>query len=270
MNKSLRLSAGVLLVVVIGCAACVAAGVPAASYDSNGDSIYGWHWLRDVGLSHKASWTFEGIAEGAESVVLHITCLATDTVNGGRGFPAVFRIAYHFSEAEAVGDLSEPQEITLPNVSPPGDVVGYSCLGTTAITRTAPELSMSTLTVFVERIVPDGPHVAFREGSIVVYAGEPEVIVRRGYVVKMRQHWCTRSEGPLYLLQTEDVSSGLAGFYRLECGAAFPWQDDPILAAWANADVQVSGRLSVSEGALFPVLVVDAITAADMFQRCTP
>ncbi len=270
MSRNVCLSAAVLLGVLSACIVCAATGLEAVSFESNGDLIHGWYWLRDLNLSHRAWWTFEGIPEGAEDVVLEITCLATDRAGGGGGFPATFRIAYGFPGAGMMGGVFEVQEVTLPNVSPPEDSLGYTCRGTVAIPRTTPGLSVGTLTVFVERIAPHGPHVAFHQGSIVLYLGEPESVVLQGYVVKMRQHWCTRSEGPLYLLQIEDLSQGLAGFYRLEYGPRFPWQDDPLLEAWVHADVQVRGTLSFPDEALLPVLVVEAITRTDMYQRCTP
>lgn len=269
MSRVAWLFAAVLLGVVSACTVCAATELQAVSFESNGDLIHGWYWLRDLNLSHKAWWTFEAIPEGTDDLVLEITCLATDRAGGGRGFPATFRIAYGFTGAGMMGGVFEVQEVTLPNVSPPEDSLGYTCQGTVIIPRTTPGVAMGTLTVFVERIDPQGPHVAFHHGSIVLRLGEPESVVLQGYLFKVRQYWCTRSEGPLYLLQTEDVSSGLAGFYRLEYGSRFPWEADPLLESWVNADVQVRGTLSWHDGDLLPVLAVEAITAMDMHQRCT-
>jgi hypothetical protein len=271
MSRSVWWIAAALLVGVSAYAVCADTGWQAVSFESNGDLINDWYWLRDVDLSHKATWMFEGIAEGTEDVVLEITCLATDRASGGRGFPATFRIAYGFPGTAMMGGAFVVQEVTLPNVSPPEDVLGYTCQGTVSIPRTTPGLSTGALTVFVERMAPQGPHVAFQQGSIVLrVVGESESVVLQGYVVKMRQNWCTRSEGPLYLLQAADLSQGLAGIYRLEYGTVFPWQDDPLLEAWVNADVEVTGTLSLPDGALLPVLTVEAIVATDMHQRCAP
>jgi len=35
----------------------------AAHFNSNGDFIKGWYWLRDSTLNHYAEWTFEAIRE---------------------------------------------------------------------------------------------------------------------------------------------------------------------------------------------------------------
>jgi len=270
MRRVTWLVAALLLGAIGGLTVDAAASMEAVSFRSDGDLIDGWYWLRDLPLTHKAWWTFEGIPEGAEDVVLEITCLATDRAGGGKGFPATFRIGYGFPGAGMMGGVFEVQEVTLPNVSPPEDHLGYTCRGTVAIPPTAPGLSAGTLSVFVERIAPQGPHVAFHHGSIILRVGGPKSVVLQGYVVKMRQHWCTRSEGPLYLLQTEDLSPGLAGLYRLEYGARLPWQDDPLLEAWVNADVEVRGTLSIPDEALLPLLTVEAITGRDVHQRCTP
>lgn len=270
MSRNAWLIAAASMVLVSACTLCAATGLQAVSFASNGDLIQGWYWLRDLTLSHRAWWTFEGIPEVTDDVVLEITCLATDRMGGGPGSPAIFRIAYGFPGAGMMGGVFEVQEVTLPNVSPAEDRLGYTCQGTVTIPHTTPGLSGGTLTVFVERIVPQGPHVAFQKGSIVLQLGEPETVVLQGYLFKARQHWCTRSEGPLYLLQTENLSAELEGFYRLEYGSRFPWEEDPLLEAWVNANVQVRGTLSWPDEALLAVLTVEEITKTDMYQRCAP
>lgn len=180
MSRVVWLFAAVLLGVVTAHTVCAATELQAVSFESNGDLIHGWYWLRDFNLSHKAWWTFEAIPEGTDDLLLEITCLATDRAGGGRGFPATFRIAYGFPGVGMMGGVFEMQEVTLPNVSPPEDSLGYTCQGTVIIPRTTPGVAMGTLTVFVERIDPQGPHVAFHQGSIVLCLGEPESLVLQG------------------------------------------------------------------------------------------
>jgi hypothetical protein len=108
----------------------------AISFQSNGDLIQGWYWLRDPGLRQKAWWTFEGLPKDTD-LVLEITCLATSRVNGPRGVSAQFLVVYGF------GDAYVPKEVTLPNVSPPEDPVGYTCRGTVVIPANTPGLAVA-------------------------------------------------------------------------------------------------------------------------------
>ena len=162
-----RLTTFVLLLIVV---ATISSGttIRASSFRSSGDLISGWYWLRDASLAHQAWWTFEGIPPGDEDVVLEITCLATSRASGPRGVPATFRLGYGFPGAGMMGGAFTVQEVTLPNVSPPTDPVGYTCLGAVVIPRSTPGLATGTLTVFAERISPAGPHVAFNRESIVI------------------------------------------------------------------------------------------------------
>lgn len=67
--------------------------------------------------------------------------------------------------------------------------------------------------------------------------------VLTGYLVSVCQFWCSRSEGPLYLLQTGGFDPGLEGFYILVGGPRWPWVDDPLLEPLVGKNVRVRGRL---------------------------
>ena len=129
-------SFGFLLVLLIGLIG-IANGVYATEFDSNGDLIQGWYWLRDRGLQHYAEWTFANVPPGTGDIVIEITALATDRASGGRGFPARFRLLYGFPGGGPMGGVFEVMEVTLPNVSPPDDPVGYTCKGKVVIPRSA-------------------------------------------------------------------------------------------------------------------------------------
>jgi hypothetical protein len=78
-----------------------------------------------------------------------------------------------------MGGLYQVQEVTLPNVSPTDDPVGYTCQGIIMIPRSTPGLATGRLTVFVERMSADAPHVAFNVSSVIVQlstAGETAVL----------------------------------------------------------------------------------------------
>jgi hypothetical protein len=158
---------GFLLALVLGVSGS-AAGIPAVSFDSTGDLIAGWYWLRDAELSDRASWEFEGIPEGTGDLVLEITALATSGVSGGRGVDASFRIGYGFPGAGVMGGVYMVQEVVLPNVSPADDPVGYTCRSMVVIPRSTPGLATGRLTVFAERTSAEAPHVAFNSASVVI------------------------------------------------------------------------------------------------------
>ncbi|MDD5015642.1 MAG: PPC domain-containing protein [Atribacterota bacterium] len=138
-------------------------------FNTNGDSINGWYWLRDNPLQHYAQWTFENIPSGNNDLILDIAALATDRQNGGRGFPAEFLLIYEVPG----GNVFVAQKVTLPNISSPNDSVGYTCQGQVTIPRLALH-GASVLFVRIERISLDTNHVAFKKGSIEILetAGE--------------------------------------------------------------------------------------------------
>jgi len=132
-------------------------------FNTNGDLINGWYWLRDNPLQHYAQWTFENIPSGNNNLTLDITALATDRQNGGRGFPAEFLLIYEVPG----GNVFVAQKVTLPNVSSPSDSVGYTCQGQLTIPRLVLQ-GASVLFVRVERVSFNTNHVAFKKGSIKI------------------------------------------------------------------------------------------------------
>ena len=162
-----RWATSVLLLIVVATVS-FGATMPASSFRSSGDLISGWFWLRDAETMQQAWWTFEGIPPGDDDVILEITCLSTSRASGPPGVPAAFRLVYGFPGSGLMGGVFSVQDVTLPNVSPPGDPVGYTCQGVVVIPRSTPGLASGTLTVFAERTSPAGPHVAFNLGSVVV------------------------------------------------------------------------------------------------------
>lgn len=169
----------VVLLGVVWTAASLGADIKPVSFQSNGDLIQGWYWLRDPSLEQKAWWTFEGIPVQKDGVVLEITCLATDRPGGQRGGSATFRLGYGFPGAGMMGGVFMVQEVNLPNVSPADDPVGYTCRGTVLIPPDTPGLAAGKLTVFAERISPASPHVAFNQDSVVVRIATPPTSAER-------------------------------------------------------------------------------------------
>ena len=139
---------------------------------SNGSLIQGWYWLRDPACKDYMEWTFENIPSGNSDLTLDITALATNQAGGGSGFPAKFRLIYGFPGSGNMGGVFQTAEITLPNVSPPNDPVGYTCHGLVTIPRDFIS-GASTFFFRVERISPNDNHVAFNSESITLFTEEP-------------------------------------------------------------------------------------------------
>jgi len=146
-------------------------GFTANKFRSNGSLIQGWYWLRDSALQHYAEWTFENIPPGNNDLTLDITSLATNQAGGGSGFPARFRFIFGFPGSGSMGGVFQTTEITLPNVSPSNDPVGYTCHGLITIPR---DFIAGATTFFfrVERISPQDNHIAFNQESITLFIEE--------------------------------------------------------------------------------------------------
>jgi len=132
-------------------------------FNTNGELINGWYWLRDNSLQNYAQWTFENIPSGNNDLTLDITALATDRPDGRRGFPAEFLLIYEVPG----GNVFVTQKVTLPNISPPSDSVGYTCHGQVTIPRLVLH-GASVLFLRIERISSSTNHVAFKKGSIEI------------------------------------------------------------------------------------------------------
>jgi len=143
----------------------------ASNFQSNGDLIDGWYWLRDSALQNYAEWKFENISPGTEDLVLDITALATDRPNGGSGFKAKFKLIYGFPGSGNMGGVFKTKIVTLPNVSPPNDPLGYACQGQVTVDREFIS-GASTIVFRVERELTQDNHVAFKKESIVLLTEE--------------------------------------------------------------------------------------------------
>lgn len=144
-----------------------------------------------------------------------------------------------------------------------------------------PGPAMDSLAVTIS---PLSSGVVHEEGTlrVTVRFGEQareEPVVLEGYLLSVRQFWCSRSEGPLYLLQTGEFGIGLDGFYVLVGGPRWPWLEDPLLEPHAGKNVQVRGRLipagedvPISEDRTatypLPALVVEEIHEVELRERC--
>jgi len=152
-------------------------GFTANKFRSNGSLIQGWYWLRDSSLQQYAEWTFENIPSGNTDLTLDITALATNQSGGSGGLPARFKLIYGFPGSGSMGGVFQTVDVTLPNVSPSSDPVGYTCHGLVTIPRSF--IAGATTFFFrVERISPNDNHVAFNSESITLFTEEPSSVYR--------------------------------------------------------------------------------------------
>jgi len=139
-------------------------------FTSNGDLISGWYWLKDSGLKQYASWTIPNVHISSPSLALSLSALATNTYSGTRGYDANFRLYYGPSATHLLGYI----DVSLPNVSPENDPVGYTCKDTILIPSSA--LSGGT-TLFVKAMrTIAGNHVAFNAQTIESITGSDETV----------------------------------------------------------------------------------------------
>ena len=140
----------------------------ASDFQSNGDLIEGWYWLRDSALQNYAEWTFDNIPLGPEEISVQINALATDRPSGGGGFDAKFLLDYSLKgEGDMPQILIPPQTVTLENVPSPDDPLGYSCQGQITIpASTIP--AASRISLRIRRDSAQDNHVAFKKDSIIL------------------------------------------------------------------------------------------------------
>lgn len=126
----------------------------AASFASDGDLIFGWYWLRDTAHEQTALWSFPVLPPTQGDIVLHLQVLATDRVDGPRGIEARFYLAWATPSADGLpGPWIGRLPVTLPNVSPSTDPVGYTCEGT----QTVPRATLGGATRLVIQITRSDP-----------------------------------------------------------------------------------------------------------------
>ncbi len=153
----LALATGFVLLVVAGSPARTTAQIytmKASSYQSNGDSIQGWHWLRNSG--NTAQWTFN-VADlqnaTRSSVYVNFTGLVTKGVNGGSGYSGGLNVQF-------VGGSTTNFSVYLTNPFRPKETtymptghtqgIGYMAYGAVKVPTSA-YTGATTLQVIVSR-----------------------------------------------------------------------------------------------------------------------
>lgn len=171
MQRRVSLAAAALVFLLASAAASQAGG--ATRFQSNGDLIASWYWLRDRGLNHYAEYAFANPPKRGD-ILLDIDALATDGINGGPGVDAAFDLLVGFPGARNMGGVFHRIRVTLPNVSPPGDRVGYMTSGQVRLERALLDRvipASGELFIRIVRARASGPHIAFRCDSIRLHNG---------------------------------------------------------------------------------------------------
>lgn len=220
-------------------------------FESSGDEIAGWYWLRDEGLQQTAEWTFVEVPTGSDSLILEFSVLATDRAGGGRGFPAQFRLIYGYPGAGIRTGVFKTQIVTVPNVSSPDDPLGYTCRGTATVSRSAFPAA-TTLVFRVERISPTDSHVAFNKESLAILSPAEAALELVTAPVSPSNFTCTGN----YIL-------GVGWCRRV--GHALEWTWGPlgegsaIVAAAVNFTLLVTNTFDGGSGfaAVIPITVFD-------------
>lgn len=158
------------------------------TFNVTGDAIAGWWWLRDSGYSHLATWVFSHLASLTDGAAVQFDLLATDRANGGPGIDARFWLTWKFlggdgsvimplpgsggEGALVEGDLGTSQPVTVPNVSPAGDPLGYRAQGQFEIEAGWVPEGATGLIVSIARVdparagEPTAVHVAVNDSSV--------------------------------------------------------------------------------------------------------
>ena len=168
-----RAGLAVALAFALALGAALAQGMTPSHFESNGDRIAGWYWLRDSALRHTAEYGFDTVPTTGDLVFdLHV--LATDRVSGGRGHDAVFDLLIGYPGDGGMGGVFKVISVTLPNVSPPDDPVGYHTRGSVTIDRASLDVFLprtKSLYMMILRRSPDDNHIAFRHNSVTLRGG---------------------------------------------------------------------------------------------------
>lgn len=120
----------------------------AATFSADGEFVSGWYWLRDVAREANGTWQFTTLPADGD-LVFELDVLATDA-DGARGRPATFFFTWAAGTPAGAEDWAGRLPVTVPNVSPADDPVGYTCRGTVTVPRST--LGETTaLTVMIGR-----------------------------------------------------------------------------------------------------------------------
>ena len=146
-------------------------------FNSNGDLISGWYWLRDAAYAAYGEWHCNGLAADRD-VAVSLQTLVTDTASGGAGYSSPVKLTY----TNPTRDASESVQIYLQNPLPEqtatnGRGVGYQTTGYLIIPRSYVG-DGGALYIRIERFKPNTPHVAVNAQTVSFDPPQPAALFR--------------------------------------------------------------------------------------------
>ena len=147
--------------------------ISADTFDSSGDLISGWYWLRDASNTDTATWTFTDVpttTAGAKNskVYVRFDPLVTNKASGGPGYSTTVRISYKDRSGKTVKH-SLALKNTHPELKDARDSAGwgYQAAGYFSIPVTKIPKS-GQLAITMKRLSGKGYHVAANEGACTI------------------------------------------------------------------------------------------------------
>ena len=154
-----------IIVFVLPLQSLSASKVMPASFNTNGDLISGWYWLRRGG--HYAEWKFKVPSRAPRLIAACFSTLSTNTYNGGAGFNSYLKTTISFDNGRKI-----TRKLSLKNAHPClkriysgfSRGVGYRSYGC-ILFRAFPNTNI--ITIRIEYI--GGHHSAVKRDSVILY-----------------------------------------------------------------------------------------------------
>jgi hypothetical protein len=134
-------------------------------FNSDGDLISGWYWLRDADYAAYGEWECQGFATD-QDVTINLQTLVTNKASGGSGYSSPVKVTY----TNPTGDQSQTVQVYLQNPfteQSPADShgVGYPTTGYLVVPR-AYLGAGGALRIRLERFSPNRNHVAVNANTL--------------------------------------------------------------------------------------------------------
>jgi hypothetical protein len=143
--------------------------ISASNYESDGNPISGWHWLRDDGYQTSAEWNFNGLDPDAEGTILELSLLVTNGVDGGSGYsmPVKITLINPDSGEKASFENVIAQNLLFDQNPSNSQGYGYQTYGSLAIINRFIDKS-GRMTVRIRRPESHPYHLAANQGSLQI------------------------------------------------------------------------------------------------------
>ncbi|WP_025270311.1 hypothetical protein [Hippea sp. KM1] len=142
-----------------------ASKVTPAGFNTNGDKISGWYWLRRSG--HYAEWKFKFPSQAPRLMAACFSTLSTNKVNGGAGYNSYLKVTVSFENGKKF-----TKRLRLKNAHPClkriysgfSNGVGYRSYGC-MLFKTPPKINIIT----IKAEYKGRHHSAVKRDSVILY-----------------------------------------------------------------------------------------------------